>query len=157
MQRFETPDGAPMTLPAAGVLLPESLGAILDAQPGDEIEIDLPGAGVSTLHLPLTAFTSDTLGNLVFMRDSVLRDALGADADAFAGGLFDTATIRFTTGADAATIATAVQALPDVVVYVPVQADLRLGRVGRDRSSPPSPTCSSSSARSWPSSRSGAR
>ena len=27
----------------------------------------------------------------------------------------------------------------------------------RDRSSPPSPTCSSSSARSWPSSRSGAR
>ena len=97
-----------MTLPAAGVLLPESLGAILDAQPGDEIEIDLPGAGVSTLHLPLTAFTSDTLGNLVFMRDSVLRDALGADADAFAGGLFDTATIRFATGADPATVAAAV-------------------------------------------------
>ena len=124
MQRFETPDGAPMTLPAAGVLLPESLGAILDAHPGDEIDIDLPGAGVSTLHLPVAAFTSDTLGNLVFMRDSVLRDALGADANAFAGGLFDTATIRFATGADPATIATAVQALPDVVVYVPVQADL---------------------------------
>ena len=124
MQRFETPSGASMTLPAAGVLLPESLGAILDARPGDEIEIDLPGAGVSTLQLRLTAFTSDTLGNLVFMRDSVLRTALGADADSFAGGLFDTATIRFATGADPATVAAAVQALPDVVVYVPVQADL---------------------------------
>jgi hypothetical protein len=124
MQRFETPDGAPMTVPASGVLLPESLGAILDAHPGDEVDITLPGAGVQTLHLPVAAFTSDTLGNLVFLRISVLRGALGADADAFAGGLFDTATIRFATGADPTRIAEEVQALPDVVVYVPVQADL---------------------------------
>jgi putative ABC transport system permease protein len=124
MQRFETPDGAPMTLPAHGVLLPESLGAILDAHRGDDVDITLPGAGVPTLHLPIAAFTSDTLGNLVFLRISVLRAALGADADAFAGGLFDTATIRFTAEADSARMATEVQALPDVVVYVPVQADL---------------------------------
>ena len=124
MQTFETPDGTAIVLPATGVLIPESLGAILDAKPGDDVDIVLPGAGVSTLRLPIAAFTSDTLGNLVFLRISTLRDALGADADAFAGGLFDTATIRFTADADPERIAQQVQALPDVVVYVPVKADL---------------------------------
>jgi len=111
-------------LPATGVLIPASLGAILDAKPGDDVDIVLPGAGVSTLRLPIAAFTSDTLGNLVFLRIATLRDALGADADAFAGGLFDTATIRFTAEADPERIAQQVQALSDVVVYVPVKADL---------------------------------
>ena len=36
----------------------------------------------------------------MFLRISTLREALGADADAFAGGLFDTATIRFTADAN---------------------------------------------------------
>ena len=106
------------------MLIPESLGGILGAKPGDELEIVLPGAGVSTLRLPIAAFTSDTLGNLVFLRISTLSEALGADADAFAGGLFDTATIRFPADADQERIARPVQALPDVAVYVPVQADL---------------------------------
>ena len=124
MQSFEAPNGDAITLPANGVLIPTALGAILGAKPGDDVEIVLPGAGVSTLRLPIAAFTSDTLGNLVFLRISTLRDALGADADAFAGGLFDTTTIRFTADADPEAIAEHVQALPDVVVYVPVQADL---------------------------------
>ncbi len=96
----------------------------MEAEPGDELEITIPGAGVAPFRLPIAAFTSDTLGNLVFLRTSVLRDALGADANAFAGGLFDTASIRFRPDADPAQIARDVQALPSVVVYVPVHADL---------------------------------
>ena len=92
-----------------------------DLSAGDEVEVTIPGAGVAPFVLPIAAFTSDTLGNLVFLRTSVLRDALGADADAFAGGLFDTASIRFRPDADPAQIARDVQALPSVVVYVPVR------------------------------------
>ena len=100
MQRFESRSGDPIELPAAGALIPESLGAILDARAGDELEITLPGAGVQPFTVPVAALTSDTLGNLVFLRISTLREAMGADADAFAGGLFDTATVRFAEGAD---------------------------------------------------------
>ena len=100
MQRFESPEGTRLALPAQGVLVPESLGRVVDAGPGDALEITIPGAGVAPFRLPIAAFTSDTLGNLVFLRTSVLRDALGADANAFAGGLFDTASIRFRPDAD---------------------------------------------------------
>ncbi|HXY90941.1 MAG TPA: hypothetical protein VEP49_00540, partial [Acidimicrobiia bacterium] len=124
MQRFQTPGGAPLGLPARGVLVPRALGTILHAHPGDELEIELPGAGVAPARVPLAAFTSDTLGNLVFLRISTLRAALGDDANSFAGGLFDTATIRFRADADPGAIARSVQALPGVAVYVPVQADL---------------------------------
>jgi putative ABC transport system permease protein len=124
MQRFETVHGEPLELPTQGALIPESLGAILDAAPGDDLEITLPGAGVAPFTVPVAALTSDTLGNLVFLRTSTLRDAMGADADSFAGGLFDTATVRYADGADDATIARTIQAEPDVVVYVPVAADL---------------------------------
>ncbi len=74
--------------------------------------------------MPVAALTSNTLGNLVFLRTSALRDAMGANADAFAGGLFDTASTRFAPDADAAHVAAAVQAEDAVVVYVPVAADL---------------------------------
>jgi putative ABC transport system permease protein len=124
MQRFESPDGARLALPARGVLVPESLGRVLHARPGDEVEVTIPGAGIAPFRVPIGAFTSDTLGNLVFLRTSVLRDALGADANAFAGGLFDTASIRFRSDADPLQIARDVQALSSVVVYVPVRADL---------------------------------
>jgi putative ABC transport system permease protein len=124
MQQFESPVGSSLALPARGVLVPESLGRILGAQPGDDVEIELPGAGVAPFRLPVAAFISDTLGNLVFLRTSVLRDGLGADANAFAAGLFDTASIRFRDDADTAQIAREVQGLPGVVVYVPVKADL---------------------------------
>lgn len=124
MQTFESPSGRPQELPADGVLIPEALGKLLDARPGDELELELPGAGVRTMHLPVAAYTSDTLGNLVFLRGSTLRDALGPDADAFAGGLFTTATLRFAPDTDAKAIAAQVQKIPSVVVYVPVGADL---------------------------------
>lgn len=124
MQTFETPAGKRQELPADGVLIPESLGRILDAQPGDELELELPGAGVQTMHLPVAGFTSNTLGNLVFLRTSSLRAALGPDADAFAGGLFTTGTLRYAPDADADAIAAQVQKIPSVVVYVPVGADL---------------------------------
>jgi putative ABC transport system permease protein len=124
MQHFEAPDGSPIQLPATGALIPEALGSILNARPGDELEITLPGAGVPPITVPVAALTSNTLGNLVFLRTSGLREALGVNADAFAGGLFDTASIRFAPGADAARIARQVQAEAAVVVYVPVAADL---------------------------------
>jgi hypothetical protein len=84
----------------------------------------LPGAGVQTMHLPVAGFTSNTLGNLVFLRISTLQDALGPDANAFAGGLFTTGTLQYAPDADADTIAAQVQKIPSVVVYVPVGADL---------------------------------
>ncbi len=124
MQHFEAPDGRALELPATGALIPESLGAILDARPGDDLEITLPGAGVAPFTVPVAAFTSNTLGNLVFLRTSGLRTAMGADADAFAGGLFDTAAVRFAADADPARIAEEVQGLSSVVVYVPVAANL---------------------------------
>jgi putative ABC transport system permease protein len=124
MQRFEAPDGRAIELPATGVLIPQSLGAILDAKPGDELEITLPGAGVPPFTVPVAALTSNTLGNLVFLSNAGLRDAMGASANAFAGGLFDTASIQFEPGADAAKIASEVQAMPGIVVYVPVAASL---------------------------------
>ena len=124
MQHFEAPDGRALELPATGALIPESLGAMLDARPGDELEITLPGAGVAPFTVPVAAFTSNTLGNLVFLRTSGLRTAMGADADAFAGGLFDTAAVRFTADADPARVAEEVQGLSSVVVYVPVAANL---------------------------------
>jgi putative ABC transport system permease protein len=124
MQQFEAPSGDALELPATGALVPESLGAILDARPGDELEITLPGAGVAPFRVAVAAFTSNTLGNLVFLRTGGLRAAMGADADAFAGGLFATAAVRFAPGADQARIAEQVQANPAVVVYVPVAANL---------------------------------
>jgi hypothetical protein len=49
---------------------------------------------------------------------------MGPSANAFAGGLFDTASIRFDDDADPAVVAKAVQSNPSVVVYVPVAASL---------------------------------
>jgi hypothetical protein len=49
---------------------------------------------------------------------------MGTNAHAFAGGLFDTASVQFAAGADPAQVAAAVQADPAVVVYVPVAANL---------------------------------
>ena len=124
MQHFEAPNGSRLELPATGALIPESLGRILDARPGDELEVTLPGAGVAPFTVPVAALTSNTLGNLVFLHTSELRDAMGADANAFAGGLFNTAAIRFADDADPARIAAQVQADAAVVVYVPVAANL---------------------------------
>ena len=91
---------------------------------GDEIEITLPGAGVPPFKVEVAALTSDTLGNLVFLSNGALREAMGASANEFAGGLFDTASVQFAPGADPAKVAAAVQAEPTVVVYVPVAANL---------------------------------
>jgi putative ABC transport system permease protein len=124
LQQFEAEDGSHIELPARGALIPESLGRILGAGVGDNLEITLPGAGVPPFMVPVAALTSDTLGNLVFLSNDALRDAMGASADEFAGGLFDTASVQFAPGADPATVATAVQADPAVVVYVPVAANL---------------------------------
>jgi putative ABC transport system permease protein len=124
MQHFQAPNGDTLELPPAGAFIPESLGAILDARPGDELEITLPGAGVAPFRVPVAALTSNTLGNLIFLRTDALRNALGADANAFAGGLFDTAAVRFARDADPARIAEQVQADGSVVVYVPVAANL---------------------------------
>lgn len=124
LQHFEAEDGARIELPARGALIPESLGRILGAGEGDEIEITLPGAGVPPFKVEIAALTSDTLGNLVFLSNAALRDAMGASANEFAGGLFDTASVQFAPGADPAKVAVAVQAEPAVVVYVPVAANL---------------------------------
>jgi putative ABC transport system permease protein len=124
LQHFEARDGDPIALPATGALIPKSLGDLLDAKVGDELEITLPGAGVPPFTTTVARLTSNTLGNLVFLSTDGLRAAMGANADAFAGGLFDTASIQFTDDADAGAVAAAVQALPDVVVYVPVAANL---------------------------------
>jgi putative ABC transport system permease protein len=124
LQHFETRDGGRLDLPARGALMPESLGEILGARVGDQLEITLPGAGVPPFEVPVAALTSDTLGNLVFLSTDGLRSAMGASADAFAGGLFDTASIQFADGADPAQIAAKIQAQPAVVVYVPVAASL---------------------------------
>jgi hypothetical protein len=124
LQHIEAPDGSRLELPARGALIPESLGRILAAGVGDEIELTLPGAGVPPFKVPVAALTSNTLGNLVFLSNDALRDAMGTDANAFAGGLFNTAAVQFAPGADPAKVATAVQADPSVVVYVPVAANL---------------------------------
>ena len=124
LQQFEAPNGDRIELPAEGALIPQSLGKILGAGVGDQIEVTLPGAGVPPFKVPVAALTSNTLGNLVFLSNDALRSAMGEYADAFAGGLFDTASVQFAPGADAATVAAAVQAKPAVVVYVPVAANL---------------------------------
>jgi putative ABC transport system permease protein len=124
LQRFESASGARIELPMRGALIPESLGAILGARAGDQIEVTLPGAGVPPFTVPVAALTSNTLGNLVFLSNDALRAAMGPSANEFAGGLFDTASVQFAPGADAAKVATAVQSDPAVVVYVPVAASL---------------------------------
>jgi putative ABC transport system permease protein len=124
LQHFEAPDGSRLRLPDRGVVIPQSLGRILGAGEGDEIEITLPGAGVPPFEVPVAALTSDTLGNLVFLSDDALRTAMGPYADSFAGGLFNTASIQFGPDADPGRVAEQVQANPAVVVYVPVAASL---------------------------------
>jgi putative ABC transport system permease protein len=124
LQQFEAPDGSRLELPARGALIPESLGEILGARAGDQLEITLPGAGVPPFTVPVAALTSDTLGNLLFLSNDALRDAMGQYSDAFAGGLFDTASVQFAPGADPARVAATVQSDPAVVVYVPVSASL---------------------------------
>lgn len=124
LQQFEAPDGSHLPLPARGALIPQSLGTILGARVGDQIEITLPGAGVPPFTVPVAALTSNTLGNLVFLSNAGLRDAMGQYSTAFAGGLFDTASVQFTADADPGAVAAAVQADPAVVVYVPVAANL---------------------------------
>jgi hypothetical protein len=91
---------------------------------GDRLEITLPGSGVPPFSVEVAALTSNTLGNLVFLSNEALRDAMGQSATSFAGGLFDTASVQFAPGADPAAVAAAVQGNPAVVVYVPVAANL---------------------------------
>jgi hypothetical protein len=91
---------------------------------GDELELTLPGAGVAPFEVPVAALTSNTLGNLVFLSNDALRDAMGQYSTSFAGGLFDTASVQYAPGADPARVAAAVQSNPAVVVYVPVAASL---------------------------------
>ncbi len=64
-------------LPAEGALIPQSLGKILGAGVGDQIEITLPGAGVPPFKVPVAALTSNTLGNLVFLSNDALRERDG--------------------------------------------------------------------------------
>jgi putative ABC transport system permease protein len=120
--RFETPDGEPQQLPRDGLLVPSPLADILRVEPGDDIEITLPG--VSTFTLPMAARTSGALGNLVFTSIPTLRTALQAGPDAFAGGLFEVAAARFALGADAGRIAREIIPSPTVATYVDVAADL---------------------------------
>ncbi len=124
LQQFEAPNGKRIRLPDRGALIPQSLGRILGAGEGDEIEITLPGGGVPAFTVPVAALTSDTLGNLVFLSNDALRAAMGQYAGAFAGGLFNTASIQFGPHADPARIARQVQANPAIVVFVPVAASL---------------------------------
>ncbi len=119
LQRFETPSGAPQRLPEEGVLLPSRLARLLDAKPGDQVVITIPG--VSDVTMDVAAFTSDALGNLVFTSTPALRRALGAQADTFAGGLFAVAAAGFEPGADAAAVQRQVSALTDVATYVNVE------------------------------------
>ncbi len=100
LQKFEAPDGSRLELPATGALIPQSLGKILGAGVGDELEITLPGAGVPPFPVKVAALTSNTLGNLVFLSNDALRDAMGQYSTAFAGGLFNTASVQFAPGAD---------------------------------------------------------
>ena len=67
LQQFEAPNGDRIELPAEGALIPQSLGKILGAGVGDQIEVTLPGAGVPPFKVPVAALTSNTLGNLVFL------------------------------------------------------------------------------------------
>ncbi len=120
--RFETPEGEPQQLPSDGLLVPSPLAEILRVEPGDEIEITLPG--VSTFTLPMAARTSGALGNLVFTSIPALRTALQAGPDAFAGGLFEVAAAKFAPDADADRIASEVISSPTVATYVDVAADL---------------------------------
>jgi putative ABC transport system permease protein len=124
LQMFEAENGSRIELPASGALIPESLGEILGAREGDELEITLPGAGVPPFKVKVAALTSNTLGNLVFLSNEALQSAMGESANEFAGGLFDTASVQFAPGADPAKVAAAVQSDPAVVVYVPVAASL---------------------------------
>ena len=123
VQSFDSPDGSPIALPRTGVLMPRPLARLIGAHVGDTIGISITGSGLPPMALPLSGLTSDTLGNLVFTRTSTLHAALGPNPG-LAGGLFNTATLRFGAGADAASIASTVQQLPGVAVYVPVGADL---------------------------------
>ena len=111
--------------PRRGALIPESLGRILDARARatrSRSRCRVPAS--PPFKVAVAALTSDTLGNLVFLSNGALREAMGASANEFAGGLFDTASVQFAPGADPAKVAAAVQAEPTVVVYVPVAANL---------------------------------
>jgi putative ABC transport system permease protein len=123
VQSFEAPDGREIPLPAQGVLIPAALADLLHARLGDPLTIEVTGSGLAPVQLPLAGLTTDTLGNLVFTRTATIRAALGPNPG-LAGGLFNTATLRFDSGADAASIASTVQQLSGVAVYVPVGADL---------------------------------
>jgi putative ABC transport system permease protein len=122
LARFETPDGDPQPIPRRGLLLPSALADILDARPGDPIELAVPG--VATVSMPMAARTSDALGNLVFTSIPALRAALDAPPGTFAGGLFNVAAARFAPDADATRIAREVTASSTVATYVDVAADL---------------------------------
>ena len=123
VQSFESPAGEEIPLPRSGVLIPESLAQLLHARVGDPLTIDITGSGLAPVKLPLAGLSTDTLGNLVFVRTSTIQAALGPNPG-LAGGLFNTATLRFGAGADPAAIASTVQQLSGVAVYVPVGADL---------------------------------
>jgi hypothetical protein len=123
VQSFETPSGREIPLPPKGVLVPTALAQLLHVRVGDTLAIDVTGSGLPPVQLPLAGLTTDTLGNLVFTRTTTIEAALGPNPG-LAGGLFNTATLRFGPGADPAAIASTVQQLSGVAVYVPVGADL---------------------------------
>jgi putative ABC transport system permease protein len=119
LQRFLTPSGAAQRLPRTGVLLPARLAKLLQVEPGEDVVITIPG--VSDITMKVSAYTSDALGNLVFTTTPALREAMGADADGFAGGLFSVAAAGFEPGADPAVLQREISALSDVATYVNVE------------------------------------
>jgi putative ABC transport system permease protein len=123
VQSFEAPGGREIPLPRTGLLVPSGLARLLHAKPGDRLSIAITGSGLPAVQLPIAGLATDTLGNLVFTRTDSIRAALGPNPG-LAGGLFNTATLRFDPAADPSAIASTVQQLSGVAVYVPVGADL---------------------------------
>jgi hypothetical protein len=122
LARFETPGGEVQALPEDGLLVPGPLADILHAEPGDAIDVTLPGVG--TFSMSMAARTSDALGNLVFTSIPGLREAMNAQPGDFAGGLFNVAATRFEPGADSVRIAREITKEPTVATYVDVAVDL---------------------------------
>ncbi|MDR5653835.1 ABC transporter permease [Ruixingdingia sedimenti] len=73
LTRLLDPEGRPVPLPAAGLVLPESLAADLGAGPGDVLAVELLVPPREVLRIPVTGVVRQSLGQTPYIRDDALH------------------------------------------------------------------------------------
>jgi putative ABC transport system permease protein len=113
MHGFQAADGSTLQLPADGVLLGNALRGSLGVSVGDTIEVDT-GSG-DPVSLKVTGFVDEPFGTYAYASIATVASLTGQPAN---DPLVDSALVRYAAGADRASVADSLRALPGVAAVL---------------------------------------